>query len=166
LRYILFCVSHHAPVRVNDCKFALGSEIANLRGRADPRSWGPRFFSSKNRKSPKQGAALGFGSVNVRKSRRPPRTRVGASRPLAELVAKLRQQERTSPSREVSCLKQEPKQHRGWRRSAAPDPSCRRPLARPKASPVSRAQSVSRRINRRIHTNQCMRHPRLLTATL
>jgi len=42
---------------------------------ADPRSWGPRFFCRENPKSQKQGYALGFGSVRLRKNRRPQRRR-------------------------------------------------------------------------------------------
>jgi len=42
---------------------------------ADPRPWGPRFFSRENRKSQKPGSAPGFGNVYQSKDRRPQRRR-------------------------------------------------------------------------------------------
>jgi hypothetical protein len=36
---------------------------------ADPRSWGPRFFGSKDHKSQEQESALGFGRLNLGKNR-------------------------------------------------------------------------------------------------
>jgi len=49
----------------------LWREERESRRSADLRLWGLRPFLRKNHKSQRQGAALGFGSVHLRKNRRP-----------------------------------------------------------------------------------------------